>query len=53
MSALEQLKGFTKVVADTGDFEAMAKFQPEVCSTVPKILTICFKNLNKVRQFSL
>ena len=53
MSALEQLKGFTKVVADTGDFEAMAKFQPEVCSTVPKILTICFKNLSKVRQFSL
>ena len=37
MSALEQLKGFTKVVADTGDFEAMAKFQPEVCSTVPKM----------------
>ena len=34
MSALEQLKGFTKVVADTGDFEAMAKFQPEVCITV-------------------
>ena len=37
MSALEQLKGFTKVVADTGDFEAMAKFQPEVCNTVPQI----------------
>ena len=32
MSALEQLKALTKVVADTGDFAAMEKFKPEVCS---------------------
>ena len=31
MSALEQLKTYTKVVADTGDFEAIDKFKPEVC----------------------
>ena len=31
MSALEQLKALTKVVADTGDFAAMEKFKPEVC----------------------
>ena len=38
MSALEQLKALTKVVADTGDFAAMEKFKPEVCS---------FQNLSK------
>lgn len=38
MSALEQLKGFTKVVADTGDFEAMAKFQPEDATTNPSLI---------------
>ena len=31
-TALEQLKAHTKVVADTGDFEAMTKFKPEVSS---------------------
>ena len=30
MSALDQLKTLTKVVADTGDFAAMEKFKPEV-----------------------
>ena len=30
MSALEQLKKSTLVVADTGDFEAIAKFKPQV-----------------------
>ena len=29
-TALEKLKSMTKVVADTGDFEAMDKFKPEV-----------------------
>ena len=44
MSALEQLKGFTKVVADTGDFEAMAKFQPEVKYSAPNIISPFQKN---------
>ena len=34
MSALEQLKSFTKVVADTGDFAAIDKFKPLVSSNI-------------------
>ena len=30
LSSLEQLKTFTKVVADTGDFDSMRKFKPVV-----------------------
>ena len=37
MSALDQLKEVTKVVADTGDFGAMEKFKPLV--RTPKILS--------------
>lgn len=29
-TSLESLKKLTTVVADTGDFEAMRKFQPQV-----------------------
>jgi len=38
MSALEQLKKHTKVVADTGDFAAMKKFQPEDATTNPSLI---------------
>lgn len=44
MSALEQLKKHTKVVADTGDFAAMKKFQPEVISK------IIVKILNQIKS---
>lgn len=37
-SKLEQLKGMTKVVADTGDIEAIAKHQPEDATTNPSLL---------------
>ena len=45
MSALEQLKALTKVVADTGDFSAMEKFKPEVC-----LFKIYLKNYKMKKQ---
>lgn len=38
MNQLEQLKQMTTVVADTGDIEAIAKFQPEDATTNPSLL---------------
>lgn len=38
LSQLEQLKKMTTVVADTGDIEAIAKFQPEDATTNPSLL---------------
>lgn len=35
---LEQLRQFTTVVADTGDFSAMAKYKPEDATTNPSLL---------------
>ncbi len=35
---LEQLKKYTVVVADTGDFDAIAKFKPEDATTNPSLL---------------
>jgi transaldolase len=37
-NALEQLKQFTTVVADTGDFGAIAKFKPQDSTTNPSLL---------------
>lgn len=37
-SSLEQLKKFTKVVSDTGDFEQIAKFKPLDATTNPSLL---------------
>jgi transaldolase len=37
-SQLEQLKAFTKVVADTGDFESMRAFQPLDATTNPSLI---------------
>jgi transaldolase len=36
--SLEQLKQVTTVVADTGDFEAMRKFQPQDATTNPSLI---------------
>ena len=36
---LEQLRQFTTVVADTGDFEAMEKFKPTDATTNPSLIT--------------
>ncbi|ESO98564.1 hypothetical protein LOTGIDRAFT_142681 [Lottia gigantea] len=38
MSSLDQLKAITTVVADTGDFEAMAKFKPTDATTNPSLI---------------
>jgi len=37
-SQLEQLKSMTTVVADTGDFEAIKKYQPQDATTNPSLL---------------
>ena len=36
---LEQLRGYTVVVADTGDIEAMEKFRPTDATTNPSLIT--------------
>jgi len=38
-SLLEQLRGYTTVVADTGDIEAMEKFRPTDATTNPSLIT--------------
>lgn len=38
MNLLEQLKTYTKVVADTGDFESMATYQPIDATTNPSLI---------------
>lgn len=38
LSQLEQLKQYTKVVADTGDFESMRAFQPLDATTNPSLI---------------
>ncbi len=37
-SQLDQLKAFTRVVADTGDFEAMKEYEPEDATTNPSLI---------------
>jgi len=37
-SALDQLKKFTTVVADTGDFERMREYQPQDATTNPSLI---------------
>src|SRR6266536_3525033 len=38
LNQLEQLKKFTKVVADTADFESMKKFKPQDATTNPSLV---------------
>ncbi|GLG98517.1 Transaldolase, partial [Gryllus bimaculatus] len=38
LSALSQLKTFTTVVADTGDFEAMKQYKPTDATTNPSLM---------------
>ncbi|HET6407780.1 MAG TPA: transaldolase family protein, partial [Chthoniobacteraceae bacterium] len=37
-SQLDQLKQFTRVVADTGDFESMREFKPQDATTNPSLI---------------
>jgi transaldolase len=38
LSQLDQLKQFTKVVADTGDFESIQQFKPQDSTTNPSLI---------------
>ena len=38
LNQLEQLKKFTKVVADTGDFESMRAYAPQDATTNPSLI---------------
>ena len=38
LNQLEQLKKFTKVVADTADFESIKQFKPEDATTNPSLV---------------
>src|ERR1700729_1683042 len=38
LSQLDQLKKFTRVVADTGDFESMREFKPQDATTNPSLI---------------
>src|SRR5947199_6134832 len=38
LNQLEQLKKFTKVVADTGDFESIKAFKPQDATTNPSLI---------------
>ena len=38
MNLLESLKGYTTVVADTGDFEAIAEHKPQDATTNPSLI---------------
>jgi transaldolase len=38
LNQLEQIKQFTKVVADTGDFESIRKFKPRDATTNPSLI---------------
>ena len=38
LSQLEQLKKFTKIVADTGDFESIKDFKPQDATTNPSLI---------------
>ena len=38
MNKLDQLKAMTTVVADTGDFEAIAQYRPQDATTNPSLL---------------
>src|SRR5437773_11278493 len=38
LNQLEQLKKFTKIVADTADFESMRQFKPQDATTNPSLV---------------
>lgn len=43
MNALEQLKQFTSVVADTGDVDSISKYQPDDATTNPSLILKALK----------
>ncbi|NTW25964.1 MAG: transaldolase [Lentimicrobium sp.] len=51
MNVLEQLKQYTRVVADTGDFESMITYQPVDATTNPSLIYAAAKE-EKYRQLA-
>lgn len=47
-NTLEQLKSYTTIVADTGDIEAIKRYQPEDATTNPSLILKQLKSLNIV-----
>lgn len=48
MNKLEQLKKYTTVVADTGDIDAIAAFQPQDATTNPSLVLKAAEMLNTI-----
>src|SRR5205809_3763448 len=46
LNQLEQLKKFTKVVADTADFESMKAFKPQDATTNPSLVLAAMQKQN-------
>src|SRR5436305_13504834 len=46
LNQLEQLKKFTKVVADTADFESMKAFKPQDATTNPRLVLAAIQKQN-------
>ena len=44
-SILEQLSSITVVVADTGDLDAIKKFQPRDATTNPSLISVSYTHL--------
>ena len=44
MNQLDQLKQWTKVVADTGDFQSMAEYTPQDATTNPSLILAATKD---------
>ena len=48
-SIFEQLSSFTVVVADTGDLDAIKKFQPRDATTNPSLILAAAKNPDYIK----
>lgn len=46
MNFLEQLKQYTEVVADTGDFQSIERFRPVDATTNPSLILVAARNEN-------
>ena len=50
MTQLDQLKQFTTVVADTGDFQAMRAFAPHDATTNPSLILKAVQKAGQAMQ---
>ena len=51
LNQLEQIKQFTKIIADTGDFESIREFKPQDATTNPSF-DLCRDAKKAVRAFT-